>query len=119
IIDVLALQTGNGRNGEWKKQEFILETQGQFPKKVCIAVWGDKIQPTVLQKGNKITAQFDIESREYMGRWYTEAKAWKVELTQTSQTSNQTEQIPPNFDAPFPSQDDFLMPQQNDEELPF
>ena len=106
IIDVLALQTGNGRNGEWKKQEFILETQGQFPKKVCIAVWGDKIQPTVLQKGNKITAQFDIESREYMGRWYTEAKAWsRINSDFANLKSNRANTT--KFRCSLPSQDDF------------
>ena len=37
LINLLPLQTGQGKNGnEWKKQEFILETSGQYPKKVCI-----------------------------------------------------------------------------------
>lgn len=119
IFDVLALQSGTGRNGEWKKQEFILETQGQFPKKVCIALWGDKIQESVLQKGNKVTVQFDIESREYNGKWYTEAKAWKIESSQSTSGSMQSQPTPPPFDAPLPSTDDFAMPQQTDEELPF
>ena len=32
----LPLQTGTGRNGEWKKQDIIVETEGQYPKKICI-----------------------------------------------------------------------------------
>jgi hypothetical protein len=41
IIQVLALQTGEGKNGQWKKQEFIIETEGTYPKKVCVAMWGE------------------------------------------------------------------------------
>lgn len=121
IHDVLALQTGTGRNGEWKKQEFILETFGQYPKKICIALWGDKIQESLLQKDNKVTVQFDIESREYNGRWFTEAKAWKIELTNASASNSGSDsvQAPISNDIPLPNSNDFIMPQQTDEELPF
>lgn len=79
LVQVLPLQTGNGKNGTWKKQEIIVETEGQYPKKVCIAIWGDKINASQLQVGNQLKVDFDVESREYNGRWYTEVKAWKVE----------------------------------------
>ena len=42
LIQLLPQQTGQGKNGTWKKQEVIIETEGQYPKKVCIAIWGDK-----------------------------------------------------------------------------
>lgn len=77
---VLPLQTGTGKNGTWKKQDIILETEGNFPKKVCISIWGDKIDEQKLQPGNRLTLDFDVESREYNGRWYTDVKAWRVEL---------------------------------------
>jgi len=80
LIQLLPLQTGNGKNGQWKKQEFIVETEGQFAKKVCISIWGDKINDSPLQVGNDLRIDFDIESREYNGRWYTDVKAWKIEL---------------------------------------
>ena len=44
LIQLLPLQTGTGKNGEWKKQDIIVETEGQFAKKVCISIWGDKIK---------------------------------------------------------------------------
>lgn len=80
LIQLLPLQTGTGKNGQWKKQEFIVETEGQFSKKVCISIWGDKINDSQLQIGNDLRIDFDIESREYNGRWYTDVKAWKIEL---------------------------------------
>ena len=55
LVQLLPLQTGVSRNGEWKKQEIIVETDGQYPKKICIAVWGDKIQSAQLKPGNKLT----------------------------------------------------------------
>jgi uncharacterized protein DUF3127 len=78
LIQFLPLQTGQGKNGTWKKQEFILELGGQYPKKVCIAAWGDKLDMNSFKIGDNIEVSFDIESREYNGRWYTDVKAWKV-----------------------------------------
>jgi hypothetical protein len=68
-----------GKKGPWKKQEFIVETQSQYPKKVCLSVWGDKIDQFAISVGDQVNVAVDLESREYNGRWYTEARAWKVE----------------------------------------
>ncbi len=88
LVQLLPLQTGQGKNGEWRKQEIILETEGQYPKKVCIAIWGDKINTAQLEIGNKLTVSFDVESREYNGRWYTDVKAWKVDAAGGGSSSN-------------------------------
>ena len=92
LIEVLAIQTGQGKNGEWKKQDIIVETDGQYPKKVCVSIWGDKINEGQLQIGNSLQIDFDIESREYNSKWYTDIKAWKIEVagTGTQSTSDNT-----------------------------
>lgn len=80
LIQLLPLQTGTGKTGTpWKKQDFIVETNAQYPKKICISVWGDKVDASVLKEGALLNISFDVESREYNGRWYTDVKAWKVE----------------------------------------
>ena len=79
LIQLLPLQTGTGKNGQWKKQDIIVETDGTYPKKVCISIWGDKINESVLKVGAQLTISFDVESREYNGKWYTDVKAWKIE----------------------------------------
>ena len=79
LIQLLPLQTGTGKNGQWKKQDIIVETEATYPKKICISVWGDKIDASQLQPGNNLKIDFDVESREYNGRWYTDVKAWKIE----------------------------------------
>jgi hypothetical protein len=84
LSQLLPIQTGTGKNGDWKKQDIIVETDGQYPKKVCITIWGDKINEGQLQIGNLLQIDFDIESREYNNKWYTDIKAWKIELAVTS-----------------------------------
>ena len=79
LVQVLPLQTGAGKNGQWKKQDIIVETEGQYPKKVCVSIWGDKINEQHLKVGSMLNISFDVESREYNGRWYTDVKAWRVE----------------------------------------
>ncbi len=112
VIDIMAEVNGQGKNGMWRKQEFILETPSQYPKKVCISLWGDRIDQAALQKGDAVTASIDLESREYNGRWYTEARAWKVEKTGGAMAASAGGQatatpLPPTFtedaedDLPF------------------
>src|ERR1051325_2807119 len=78
VIQLLTPQTGQGKKGTWRKQEFIIETQSQYPKKVCLSLWGDKIDQFKLATGEMVTVSVELESREYNSRWYTEARAWKV-----------------------------------------
>ena len=82
VFKMLPLVTGQGRNGEWRKQEFVIEIEsGQFPKKVCLSLWGDKIDQASMVEGETVKVFFDLDSREYNGRWFTEARAWRVEKT--------------------------------------
>ena len=84
LIQLLPLQTGTGKNGQWKKQDIVVETEATYPKKICISVWGDKIDTSILQPGNMLKIDFDVESREYNSRWYTDVKAWKIEAVGSS-----------------------------------
>ncbi len=80
IIAVLPIQGGTSKNGnEWKKQEYVLETHEQYPKKVCFQIFGaDRISQAAIQPGEELTVSFDIDSHEYNGRWFTNISAWKV-----------------------------------------
>ena len=78
IIERLPEKSGESANGTWRKQEYILETNNQYPKKVCIMAWGDKIDQFAIKLGENLVVSVDLESREYNGRWYTDVKAWKV-----------------------------------------
>jgi len=78
IIELLPEKSGESANGTWRKQEYVLETDSQYPKKVCIMVWSDKIDEFAIKQGENLVVSIDLESREYNGRWYTDVKAWKV-----------------------------------------
>ncbi|NNC96257.1 MAG: DUF3127 domain-containing protein [Chitinophagales bacterium] len=107
IIQILPLQEGEGRNGPWKKQDFILETKDQYPKKVCISIWGDKIDQFNLSEGKDITASINVESREYNGRWYTDVKAWKIEEgegSHKSESGNSAFMVPPPAASDVPQE---------------
>lgn len=80
IVTQLPEVSGSSKSGNaWRKQEYILETGGQYPKKVCVSLWGDKIDQFSLKVGEQVSLALDVESKEYNGRWYTELKAYKVE----------------------------------------
>ncbi len=79
LIQVLTPQTGTGKNGQWKKQDFIIETTDMYPKKICLAAWGDKIDISKYSIGQTVKASFDVESREYNGKWYTDVKAFNLQ----------------------------------------
>jgi hypothetical protein len=83
VISLLPEVSGSSKSGNaWRKQEYIVETGGQYPKKVCVSIWGDKIDQFGLKVGEQVTLGIDVESREYNGRWYTEVKAYKVDRSQ-------------------------------------
>ena len=78
IVELLPLKSGQSANGEWRKQEYVLETDANYPKKICFMAWGDKIDQFNINMGDQVEVSIDLESREYNGRWYTDVKAWKV-----------------------------------------
>ena len=110
IIQILPLQSGQGKSGTWKKQEFILETPGQYPKKVCLNLWGEKVDEIKIAVGDKITASINIESREYNGRWYTDVRAWKIQKESGGKSGS---------DVPPPSEENFAPDNAGTDDLPF
>jgi len=94
IISLLPLQKGQGKNGEWKKQDVVVETSSNYPKKVCISIWGDKIDQFNIAEGESVTFSVEVESREYNGRWYTDVKAWKVNKgTESPSSTHETPDV--------------------------
>lgn len=80
IIAILPIQQGTSKSGStWRKQEYVIETEGKYPKKMCFGVWGDKIDEFNIQSGDSLTVSFEVDAREWQGRWFNEIRAWKVE----------------------------------------
>ncbi|MFM6948622.1 MAG: DUF3127 domain-containing protein [Aquirufa sp.] len=91
LIKKLPEVTGTGKTGtNWIKQDFVIETQDQYPKKVCMNVWGDKTQDlAAVSEGELIKVQFNVESREYNERWYTDIRAYRIDKVGAAQSGGQ------------------------------
>lgn len=97
IIAVLEPKGGVSKTGNaWKVQEYVLETHDQYPRRMCFDVFGeDKINQFNIQIGEELTVSFDIDAREWQGRWFNSIRAWKVERVNAEQPT-------PTDAAPFP-----------------
>lgn len=110
VIQILPEQTGSGKNGAWVKQDFVIETSEQFPKKVCFSAWGDKAaQVKRLSIGSNVKVSFNAESREFNGKWYTDLRIWKLE----GAGSHESGEVPP------PAPDEAFFGDADNDPLPF
>ena len=97
VYQIMPQQSGVGKNGAWSKREFVIETLEQFPRKVCMSVWGDKADSLEQQYpvGSMVKIGINIESREYQGKWYTDVRAWRIEISQETTENFQAPEPPP------------------------
>ena len=144
IIAVLPTKSGTSARGtEWSSQTAVVETKEQYPKKVAFDVMGaDRIAQFNLQVGDYVTVSYDVEAREYNGKWWNSVRAWNVVRTnqqqqayqqppqQQQQSAYQQPQQPPvnngwqppvnaQPQAPFPPQQQAAQPQGDSSDLPF
>ncbi len=128
IIQELPMQSGVSKAGrEWKKREWVLETFGSFPRKVKFHVFGDKSDTINIQVGQNYRLSFDLESREFNGRWYTDVSVYGAVPSDGAQYAQAPQpqygaapaaQAPAGFaSAPAPA-DPFASGSANDD-LPF
>ena len=77
---VLPIQSGTSKAGkEWQKLDFVIETLGEYPKKIAFTLFGDKTSMIDgVGVGQEIEVSFNLESREYEGRWFSNINAWRV-----------------------------------------
>jgi hypothetical protein len=121
LVQVLEEVSGVGKTGNsWKKQSFVVELDGSstYPKKVCLTAWGEKVDTLKrLTIGDRISAAFDVESREYQGRWYTDLKAWKIDVEANRTTGGGVDPFDGVDAPPMDQTGSSSLPDEND--LPF
>ena len=88
LVNVLNTQNGKSTNGkEWVKKDFVIVTDAKYNPEICFTLFGkDKV--SLLDDfsiGNEIEVHFNLSSREYKGKYYTQAQAWKIESVTTQQ----------------------------------
>ncbi|SEA34457.1 protein of unknown function [Xylanibacter ruminicola] len=105
IIAVMEARGGvSARTGNsWKTQEYVLEVPGQYPKRCVFNVFGeDRINQFNIQNGDELTIQFDIDAREYNGRWYNDVRAYNVIRGQQPVAGAPAAAAPSAATSPFP-----------------
>lgn len=113
IVQLLPEKSGESAKGPWRKQEYIIETEGQYPKQVCFMVWSDKIDEFAIKEGEQLIVSVDLESREFNGRWYTDVKAWKIDRAKFAEENALSSSR--DYEANFQSEGS----PESDDEIPF
>ena len=113
IKQILKVESGTSKAGkEWLKQEFVIETlDSQYPKNICFTLFGDKTD--LLQRiteGMAVEVSFNLESREYNGRWFHNVNCWRIHPEEIEQQGHveTTGDLPPEFDKAPPEDSDNL-----------
>ncbi len=135
IIQVMPLASGVSKAGNnWKKQEYLLETKDQYPRKVFFYFFNNNVDQYPLQVGDDIILSFDIESRSFVGRdgverWTTDIRGFKAEKVtdQQPQPADFSPAAPqyqqPQYQTPQPAVPQYPVnptPQpSNTDDLPF
>ena len=95
IIAVLPANSGtSARTGNpWMSQTYVIETQGQYPKKLAFDVFGEeRIKQFNIKQGEELTVSFDIDAHEYQGRYFNQIRAFNVEKSGQQTTQQPTPQ---------------------------
>lgn len=123
IIAVLPTKSGTSARGtQWSSQTAVIETHEQYPKRVAFDVLGDKITEFNLQVGEEVTVSFDINAREFNGKWFNSVNAWQVIRQGGQQAQQAAMAVAPNHTNPqnlFPPAQPPAQPQGNSSDLPF
>lgn len=123
VIQVLEPRSGVAKTSgnPWMIQEFVIETHEQFPHRMCFSIFGEeKINQAAINMGDEINVSFDINSREYQGRWYTDIRAWKVDHVGAEQPAPAADAAPaPAAPAPAAAPVPTFDPTESTDDLPF
>ena len=104
IIAVLPEKSGTSARGEWKVQEYVVETHDAYPKKMVFSVFGaDRISRFNIQAGQEVTVSFDIDAHEYQGRWFNSIRAFDVRQVDPASVGMQPGVVPGAAFGPAPT----------------
>lgn len=132
IIAALPEKSGTSARGEWKAQDFVIETHEAYPKKMVFSVFGaDRLARFNIQIGQEVSVSFDIDAHEYNGRWFNSIRAFDVRQIDINQVMGTAPQAPiessfgsvpanaNNVAETFPPKQENAAEGQSDDDLPF
>ena len=130
VSTILPEQSGKSARGDWFSQHVVFEMQNNSPytRKVSVKFFNKRDEVARLVVGAAYKVTFDVESREYQGRWYTDVLGRRVEPKEAAQMAQApySEPIPvapaAPMAAPMPTEEPLAMPSQSApsiDDLPF
>ena len=122
VIAALPEKTGVSAKGEWKVQEYVIETHEAYPHKMVFSVFGaDRIARFNVQVGQEVMVSFDIDAHEYQGRWFNNIRAWRVVAASENAVPPVVDAAPitPATDIPAPTADVAPASEDKVDDLPF
>ena len=95
LVKQIAIREGVSKsNGNpWKIAEYLVEIPGQYPRHIVFRVSDGQVGRIARFDslvGKTVTVSFDIDAREYEGRWFNEINAWGIleYINQTQRAAN-------------------------------
>ena len=83
VLEILPPVSGQSARGTWERQTVVFEQANkQYGKEIAVTFMNKGQDVASLRVGESYTVSFDIESRNYQGRWYTDVRAWRVQPKQ-------------------------------------
>ena len=77
IINILPETKGTSNGKDWKKRLFVIETDEQYAKKIAFDLFNKTLDFGI---NAQVEVDFSVESNEYNGKYYTNAKAFAIKL---------------------------------------
>lgn len=91
VIAAVPERSGVSARGEWKAQDFVIETHEAYPKKMVFSVFGDdRLRRFNIQVGQEVLVSFDIDAHEYNGRWFNSIRAYDVRQVDPASVASPT-----------------------------
>lgn len=81
LIKILQEVRGESQRGPWVRGGFVIETDGDYPRQVAFTTFGEDRLAMVksIPLNTPVVVNFNPESREYEGRWYTDLRCSRIQ----------------------------------------
>ncbi len=106
VVRIMPESKGTSARGDWQRQEVIFEMMdGAYARKVAVTFFNRPTEVQGLREGVSYNVSFNLESREFNNRWYTDVRAWRV-MPADAATPAQPDSAPapaaaPSYSAPM------------------
>lgn len=124
LVEKVSEREGDGRNGHWKIASFLLETVEMYPKRMVVDVTDSEMVKRIEKFdeliGKNVKIAFDIDAREYNGRWFNSLRAFSIrENVSESQGKHEPEPKQAEPEATASSPAPIVEEQEVKDDLPF